>query len=145
VLGDADHTYCIVDEVAKLMKRGYHCYLEYEIPLGNRKKIVVDIYAVKGDKQVLIEVGTLSYCHSDRFEIIRKLYPKAKIVWVHQWKNYGLGDGAIFWRHICKKAREKAREWEEAYLRTYGSYYVECLKPELRREIMEKLAQKSRR
>jgi hypothetical protein len=82
------HDSCIVDNVVSLMDRGYTCYLEYEVELGGRKKVVIDIYAKREEKEVVIEVGYLSQSHGDRIEALKALFPKATIIHVHQWKNY---------------------------------------------------------
>lgn len=101
--GNQDHNYCVVDEVSRLMKKGYACYLEYEIFIGPTDlystcktkrgyRAAVDVYAMRGNEEVIIEVGTLSLTHGyeDRIALLKHLRPKAKIIHVHQWKNYGI-------------------------------------------------------
>ena len=94
--GNQDHNYCVVNEVSKLMDRGFTCYLEYEILIGGGRRLgyraVVDIYAVRGKQEILIEVGTLSVAHGDRIALLQRLKPNAKVIHVHQWKNYGIND-----------------------------------------------------
>lgn len=87
------HDVCVVDIVSELMDKGYTCYLEYEILFPNatkkhKQRAVVDVYAVKQEKEVIVEVGTLSPQHGDRIKQLKELMPKAKILWIHQWKNY---------------------------------------------------------
>lgn len=97
VTGNQNHDYCVIDEVCKLMDKGYSCYLEYEIPIGPSKTkrgytAVVDIYAIKEKRQILLEIGTLSASHGNRILLLKELKPHAKIIHVHQWKNYGIND-----------------------------------------------------
>lgn len=94
-----NHELCIVDEVMKLTNRGFTCYVEHAIYLqqGTQKRIVVDIYARKEDQEVIIEVGTLyERWVEGRLNFLKKLFPKAKIIHVHQWKNYGI-NGYVIW------------------------------------------------
>ena len=86
-----EHNYCIIDTVSEFMNRGFSCYLEYEIPLDNRKRgyrVVVDILAKRANEEILVEVGTLSSIHGDRLKLLRMVKPKAKIFHVTQWKNW---------------------------------------------------------
>lgn len=99
-----DHQLCVVDEVVKLMDRNFVCYLEHEIPLTSdyRKKLFVDILAIKGEKKILLEIGSLSpRQEGDRFSILKSLMPNAKIIHVHQWKNYGINEDFIRRRHFA--------------------------------------------
>ena len=103
--GSNNHEYCVIDEVCKLMERGYDCYPEYEIWIGPSKtkrgyRAVVDIYAIRGKQEIIVEVGTLSPSHGDRIFLLQKLKPNAKIVHVHQWKNYGINEDIIWRRHL---------------------------------------------
>jgi len=112
-----NHDYCVVDEVTELMEKGYTCYLEYEIPIGPSEtkrgpsqhgqgyRAVVDIYAVKEKQEIIVEVGTLSVAHGDRIALLKKLKPNAKIIHVHQWKNYGINEDLIWRLHIDWKRR----------------------------------------
>ena len=52
--GNWDHQLCIVDEVVKLMDRGFVCFLEYEIPLTKdyRKKLFVVFSMVEKRKKM---------------------------------------------------------------------------------------------
>lgn len=80
-----DHKLCVVEEVSRMIDKGYTCYLEYtienlSISLKN-KKLIVDIFAKKKDKEVIIEVGYLSGSFS-RLRALRESKPKAKIIWV---------------------------------------------------------------
>jgi len=96
-----DHQLCIIDEVIKLMDKGYTCYLEQNISneqKGNRG-IFVDIFASKGNEKLIVEVGTC-YHTLDEYKI---RMPDAKVIFVHQWKNYGM-NGDILIR--------MAREWQ---------------------------------
>ncbi|MCJ7633902.1 hypothetical protein MUP77_16140 [Candidatus Bathyarchaeota archaeon] len=84
-----DHQVCIIDEVSSLLNRGFHCYLEYNImeDSSNRTKgIFVDIYAVRGNEEIIIEVGTCYHLLQD----YKNVKPNAKVIFVDQWKNYGL-------------------------------------------------------
>ena len=87
-----DHQYCVVAEVVSLMDHGFTCYLEYEIPFKDRKKVVVDIYAKRGTIEFLIEVGSLSpshvNCSKERLQLLKQLMPNAKVIHITQWKNY---------------------------------------------------------
>lgn len=86
-----NHAYAIVDIIVELMNQGYICYPEYEFPLNewkDRTRLVVDVYAVKRQKEILVEVGLLSNTHPDRLELLKKLKPNAKVIHVTQWKNY---------------------------------------------------------
>lgn len=99
-----NHTYALIEEAGKLFDLGYSVYIEHPIPLEYGKAIV-DIYAEKDNQEIIIEIGTLSrprcMCdkwhtgkialptdRSDRIDSLRKAKPKAKIIWVHQWKNW---------------------------------------------------------
>ena len=101
------HELCIIDNIVELMNRGYTCYPEYELAISEKMKAIVDIYAVKGDKAILVEVGTLSQLHGNRIELLKSLMPKAKIVHIHQWKNY-------FSVYDC----------DEEYIRSYVKEYA---------------------
>ena len=97
-----DHEVCIIDEVASLLDKGFHCYLEYNIKERSSKGskgIFVDIYAIRGDEEIIIEVGTC--CHLP--QEYKNAKPKAKLIFVHQWKNYGLNNGVMMLM---------AREWD---------------------------------
>ena len=95
---NSDHEMCIIDEAAKLMDRGFSCYLEYEI-ITPCRKYFVDIYGVKGNKEIIIEVGTLSretrYNQESRLAELKQIMPQAKIVHIHQWKNYYITEGSM--------------------------------------------------
>jgi hypothetical protein len=106
--GNWDHQICIAEEAYNLMKLGYRCYLEYEIELPQRgyyrngkvrHKVIVDLYATKGSEKILVEVGTLAPRreNENRINLLKKLMPRAKIIWVHQWKNYGITDSYMIW------------------------------------------------
>lgn len=79
-----DHGFCMVDVVNGLMDMGFKCYLEYgmEYVLGEKKKhVIIDIFAVKKEKEIVVEIGYL--CKGvRRLELLRQVFPKAKIVWV---------------------------------------------------------------
>jgi hypothetical protein len=84
-----DHDYCVVDLTLELMRRGFRCYLEYEIPIAQRKKAVVDLYATNKRRQILVEVGYLSQKHKgERIKLLKTLMPQALIVHVTQMKNF---------------------------------------------------------
>lgn len=86
-----EHSRAIQFEVKRLTKLGYKCQTEYPIYLttrSNRKKIVVDIRAVKVNEELLIEVGTIRNFHGNRFELLRQLRPNAKLIHITQWKNF---------------------------------------------------------
>jgi len=92
---NGDHELCMIDEVSKLMERGFTCYIEEELQIGPSKtnreyKAVVDIYAVRKSEEILIEIGTLSVAHGDRLILLKQLKPNAMIIHIHQWKNYGI-------------------------------------------------------
>jgi len=132
-LGNSDHEYCVVDEVSKLMDKGYDCYLEYPIFFmdgGKKRRLIIDIYAIKGNRKIIVEVGTLNR-GTWRLRKLKELCPDAKIIHVHQWKNYGLGDGAIWWRNRLKKAQDKFI----AELKAYKFDWKEFLKPEIREQL----------
>ena len=100
-----NHYFCVIEEVVKLMNSGYTCYLEEELWIAPSKtkrgyRAVVDIYAVKGKQEVLVEVGTLSVSHGDRITLLKKLKPNSKIIHVHQWKNYGITEDLIWRLHM---------------------------------------------
>jgi len=82
------HDTCIVGIVSELINDDYTCYLEYDIAMTAKTKVVLDIYAVKGQKELLVEVGYLSSQQGNRLELLKSLMPNAKVVWVKQWKNY---------------------------------------------------------
>ena len=82
-----DHQLVVVEEVAKLLDRGFTCYLEYELKTL-RRRLFVDIYAVKGLERILIEVGTLSVNCENRLTKLKELMPSAKIIHVQQCKNF---------------------------------------------------------
>lgn len=82
------HDTCIVQTVSELIERGYSCYLEYEIVITPKTKAVVDIYAVKDQNELLIEIGYLSLQHGNRIGLLKALMPNAKVIWIKQWKNY---------------------------------------------------------
>jgi hypothetical protein len=91
-----DHASCIIDEVAKLMDKGFACYLETGIPkypgCGPLRCMTYqpDIYALRNNEIVLVEVGVLS--QKSKIQDLRKLSPLSKIVHVRQWsKNTSLG------------------------------------------------------
>ena len=106
-----NHDFVVVEEVSKLMDRGFTCYVEEEIFIGPSRKTkrgyraVVDIYAVRGNEEIIIEVGTLSVRHGDRLSLLHKLKPNAKIIHVHQWKNYGVNDYRMWMLHYEWKSR----------------------------------------
>jgi len=114
---NGDHQICLVDQVRSLLNRGYTCYLEYEIFLqssGKRcHKLIVDIYAKRGTKEIIIEIGTLSVRSEgkERLGFIKELMPNAKIVWIQQWKNYGITDSRIEMLTQALKA-ERQITWE---------------------------------
>jgi len=87
-----DHQYCVVAEVVSLMDHGFRCYLEYDIPINDKQKVVVDIYAKRERIELLIEVGSLSpshvSCREERLHLLRKLMPNANVIHITQWKNY---------------------------------------------------------
>jgi len=85
-----DHELCIIDEIVKLMNRNFVCYLEYFYGDGNR---IVDILGIRKEERVMIEVGTLS--QKNRIARLKELFPKTKIIWVQQWKNYGITDSSM--------------------------------------------------
>jgi hypothetical protein len=96
-LADPNHLYAFIEEAAKLFSRGYRVYIEYPISLLEGCKAVVDIYAVRGDEEVIVEVGTLSprrglnewkKNHVERIDGLKRAKPKATIVWITQWKNF---------------------------------------------------------
>lgn len=100
---NGDHEKCIVDEAAQLMDRGFTCYLEYVVPKHGHGscRYEIDVYARKGKQEIILEVGTLSSL--DKLEALRKMFPNAKIIWIHQWKNYGITNGRMellgyYWR-----------------------------------------------
>ena len=93
----SDHYICCQQVAKELHKKGYVITTEYEIPVPielqkiyERKKIVIDVHGVKAEKEILVEVGYLSQnsIFFGRIELLKKLRPKAKILHVHQWKNY---------------------------------------------------------
>jgi hypothetical protein len=91
-----EHDCCIVEVASEYFSRGYDVYLEHEIPLntGKRKRLVVDILAIKDQEKIVIEVGTLSYqCHGlmfpeDRIFLLKQVLPNTKVIHITQWKNY---------------------------------------------------------
>jgi hypothetical protein len=86
-----DHDFCIVDIVKELVDRGYTCYLEFEVFLTIKHKIVIDVCAMKQGSMILIEVGTLSpRKEGDRITLLKALFPSARIVHITQWKNWGI-------------------------------------------------------
>jgi len=87
----SDHDYAIFDVLVELLNKEYECYPEFEIFLNegkDRTRVVVDIYAVKGQKEILVEVGHLSLQRPDRLQLLKTLKPNAKVIHVTQWKNY---------------------------------------------------------
>ena len=86
-----EHQYCIVDEIVRLMDLGFRCYIEYALPLEEKKKpkrLVVDILATKDKGLKIIEVGTLSNSHPDRLKLIKSILPEATVLHITQWKNF---------------------------------------------------------
>ena len=88
----SEHELAIMKEINRLKNLGYICEREYIIFIGGGKgagyRLVVDIRAKKGEKELLIEVGTLSNIHGKRLELLKKLCPRAKIIHITQWKNW---------------------------------------------------------
>jgi hypothetical protein len=86
-----NHDFCIVDVVEELMNRGYVCYLEFEVFLTVKHKVLVDICAMKQNSVLLIEVGTLSpRKEGEHLTLLKALFPKARIIHITQWKNWGI-------------------------------------------------------
>jgi len=110
-VGIGDHDNCVVDVAAELFHKGYSVYPEYSFYLKegtnmNGKRLVVDIYAFKGQKEIIVEVGSISASHTscvlgpvfvadERFRLLKQLCPGAKIIHVTQWKNWMTNDE--FW------------------------------------------------
>jgi len=122
-----NHELCIIEEVTKLMKLGYTCYLEEELWVGTSKtkrgcRAVVDIYATKGKQEILVEVGTLSCVHGDRIILLRKLKPNAKVVHIQQWKNYGINESLLWLLHQDWK---RSVAWDK-YVSS-GQYHKELM------------------
>jgi len=88
-----DHINCCSTLIFELQNKGYKVQTEYPIPVPlklqakyKKRTVVVDIYGTKNNQEVIIEVGYLSQNHVG--ERIALLKPNAKIIHVHQWKNY---------------------------------------------------------
>ncbi|MFA5714927.1 MAG: hypothetical protein WC998_04265 [Candidatus Paceibacterota bacterium] len=122
----ADHESCIIDIVEELMNKNFTCYVEYEIsvPISlqeiyERKKVIVDVFALKKEKQVLIEVGLLSQSSiwAGRIELLKKVMPNAQVLWVTQWKNFispaEFENARLRWRYYDPELAEKNKRIEQ--------------------------------
>ena len=101
-----NHEICLVEVVSELITRNYLCYLEHEIPVGEQRKAIVDIYAVRSKEEVLVEVGFLSQrCKGERLALLRKAKPKAMILHITQLKNFLTQEDWIsaYFQHKMKK------------------------------------------
>jgi len=112
-----DHEQAIIEVVCELMDQGYACYLEYSIPIALSKTkrgyhALVDIYAAKGKKEILIEVGTLSMGHGERIALLKKLMPQAKVIHVTQWKNFIPNLNYTMWMNV-----REHRFWRDIHQR----------------------------
>lgn len=136
-VGTADHDNCIVDLAAELFDRGYSVYLEFRFYLEegtnmNGKRLIVDIYATKGTEELIIEVGSLSPTHTlclnvreERFRLLKKLCPTAKIVHVTQWKNWLTNDE--FWEAWIDERYRKDRKVNMAKALSVDEYLAKGL------------------
>lgn len=105
---NGDHELCMIDEVSKLMKRGFACYIEEELRIDRklRYRAIVDIYAIRKNKEILVEIGTLSKAHGDRLVLLKQLKPNAKIIHIHQWKNYGITNSYMEYLYLENMRRK---------------------------------------
>jgi hypothetical protein len=94
-----NHDLCVIDAISELIEAHYTCYLEYEIVINEKGRIKVDILAIRNTEKVIVEVGTLSNRHGERLEMLRLLEPKARIVHIRQWKNYGITESLLYMLH----------------------------------------------
>lgn len=84
-----NHILCIIEVAAKLFDKGYNVYLEYKIqkypntPNLRNMCYKADIYAVKDQQEIIIEVGSLSQ-HS-KLKELKRLKPNAQIIHILQW------------------------------------------------------------
>lgn len=83
-----EHQYAIIDAIESLLQQKYRCYIEHAFFIDATHKIIVDILAIKKEEQIIIEVGTISKSHADRFKLLKQLIPNATILHITQWKNY---------------------------------------------------------
>jgi len=127
--GIGDHDNCVIDLTSELLNSGYSVYLEYPFYLVDREnqnaeRLVVDIYALKGNKEIIIEVGSLSPTHTsvpspifvreERFKLLKNLCPRARIIHVTQWKNW-ISNSEVEqeWDHQYWKQHANIREINE--------------------------------
>lgn len=86
-----DHVNAVIDETISLLNQGYHVYLEQSFAIGSSWNAVVDIYAKKGKKELMIEVGSLATSFTtrrNRLKLLKEVRPNCKIIWVRQWSPY---------------------------------------------------------
>lgn len=97
IVGGDDHLFCEIDIIEELMNRGFTCYLEHEITDNIKNhRIFVDIYAKKKDKEIIVEVGTCSHLPIE----YKQFKPNAKLIFVHQWKNYGINESRLYYEWL---------------------------------------------
>ena len=98
-----NHTNCIIDIVEELMNRNFVCYLEQRLCQG----IVADIYAKRDKEEIIIEVGTCGHTAEE----YKKVKPNAKVIFVRQFKNYGIDGASMCWAPLIAR-NEKIIEKE---------------------------------
>lgn len=112
-----DHDIVIKRECRRLKKLGYSVEREYEIPLEQKlHKIIIDIRAVRDTEELLIEVGTLCHSNGDRLPLLKRLRPTAKIIHIHQWKNYNITDSKC---HSLFLEKELCKGWKKDLEKLY--------------------------
>jgi len=83
------HNLTMIEVVSELMDRGFTCYLEQEIPKDENHNVSVDIYAVKDERELIMEIGYLSQlCKGERMRLLRTLKPDADIVHITTLANW---------------------------------------------------------
>lgn len=87
----SDHVNAVIEEASKLFDRGYHVYLEQSFTIGEGLNAVVDIYAIKKEMELMVEVGSLTTSFTskkNRLALLKKARPNCKILWVRQWSHF---------------------------------------------------------